>query len=171
MSLVRLAKLVNMLDAQFQFSGGDQAQDIGGALLEFFTGGDVLPERGAREEQGALLPQLVGVEWRDRPAGSAKKDEVTTRAENVQIFLEGALSDAIVDDVDPFSLGDAFGFHFKVLTVVENHFIGARFASQLRFGLRASRTNHARSNVSSHLDEKKSDSTCGRMNERRFPLL
>jgi hypothetical protein len=45
MRLLRLLQLINMFDAQFQFSGGDHFKDAGGALLEFFTGGDVMPER------------------------------------------------------------------------------------------------------------------------------
>ena len=50
MRLRGIAQAIGVFDAQFQLSAGDLLEDVARTLLEIFTGGNIVPERGAGEE-------------------------------------------------------------------------------------------------------------------------
>src|SRR5258708_31856143 len=102
-------QLVDVRDAQLQFARSDHIEDIARTLLQFLPAGNVMHQRWPGEEQRSLLRQLDGIKRRNRSAGAAEQNQVSARAQDVEVLIESTFAHAVIDHVDSFAAGQAFG--------------------------------------------------------------
>ena len=79
-----VSERVGVFEAELKSAVGDSAEDGSSAKLEVFTGGDVVPECRPGDIERAEGRESNEVEGRDGSAGTAKEDESSARAENLQ---------------------------------------------------------------------------------------
>jgi len=96
---------VDVLDAELEGAVGDCVEDSFGAGFEFGAGGDVVPECGASDEEGAHGGEADEVEGRYGSAGSAKESEEASGAKALERLLEGGFADGVVDDWKALAAG------------------------------------------------------------------
>ena len=98
-------------------------------------------------QKETLLREFGKIERRHGPARGAEENQVPARTKDVEVLIERGFANAVVNNVNPFPVGEALRFHFKILLRVENHFIGSSLARELRFFLGAGRPDDSRSDV------------------------
>jgi hypothetical protein len=164
-SLSGIGERISMLDAKFKFAGGDPAQNIVGAMLEFLTSSDVVNESWAGEEQRAFLRKLDQIEGRHCSARSAEEDKVAAGTEYIEVLVEGVLADSVVNNVNALAFGKAFGLLRKILFAIEDNFVGSSVTGELSFVGSSSGADNTRANHLCHLHGKKADSSGRSMDE------
>jgi hypothetical protein len=97
-------------------------------MLEFLARGSVVPQGGACDIQRSLLGELDQIEGRHGATRSSKQHHVPARTEDVQTLFERGLAHRVIDDIDTFAPGQAFGFRFEVLLGVMDDFVRASLA-------------------------------------------
>src|SRR5262249_38282549 len=90
--LRRIFQLVSMSDVQLHLAGCDPAQHVTGTLLELFASGDVVAQARSRQHQGSLLRKLHGVKRRYRAARATEENQISARAQHLEIFVESGLA-------------------------------------------------------------------------------
>src|SRR3954451_1751016 len=100
MRLLRVGKGVFVRDAQLQLPVRDPRQHVVRAARELLACGDVVGEGRAGEEERAFAREDNRIEWRDCAARASEQHEIAARPQHFEIFLERALADAVVHDMD-----------------------------------------------------------------------
>ena len=81
------------------------------------------------------------------------------------------LADAVVNNMDSLSIREPLGFSYKIQLRIEDHLIGSRFARQRGLFLGARRSDHSRSNIFRHLNQKESNASGSGVNQGRLAFL
>src|SRR5215469_18387246 len=126
--LCRIFQLVSMSDVQLQLAGCDPAQHVAGALLKLFSGCNVMPKTWPCQEQGPFLGELHRIERRHRAAGATEQNQMSARAQDLEIFVEGGFAHTVVHHVHAFPACEALGFYIEILPSVDDHLVGAGLA-------------------------------------------
>ncbi len=81
-----------MFAAKLEGAIGDGIEDVAGAGLEFFAGGDVVPERGAGYDRANPGREADEVEGWDCAAGASEEHHSSAWAQTGEGLLEGGFA-------------------------------------------------------------------------------
>src|SRR5579871_3833562 len=131
MRLLRLAERIYMFDAQLEPAARNHVHYVGSPLLQFGARGNVVKKGGTGKKQRAFLREQDRIEGRHGTASSSKQDQVSTRAQQVEILSECALAYAIINNMNTLTVGKALGFRLEILLRINNHVVCPGIERQL----------------------------------------
>ena len=157
-----------MVNLKFQLTTGNHLQHIGRSPFQFFACGGVVSECRSRDEQRAFLRELDQVERRHRAARSAKQNQITTRAEYIQILSNVALPTPSKTTSTPRPSVNVASPFSKSVCVYTMHSSAPAARARSRLLFIAGSGDDTRAETLAHLHEQLAHASRGCMNQGCF---